>query len=335
MKALFIEQPGSVSYGEIPEPKAQPGEVLLRIDTLGFCGTDLNTYRGRNPLVRYPCLPGHEIGAEVVEVGAEVDAAWLGQLVTVRPFQGCGQCRVCRTGRENCCAQLRVLGVHVPGAFSAYMTARYTHLHGRSKLTFRELALVEPLTIGFHSVARTRVNAEDEVVVLGCGTIGIAAIAGAAAQGAKVLAVDLAEEKFGLAKASGATETLLAQGDWKERVRAWTGGDGPSVVIEAVGSVKTFQDAIDIAGQGARVAYIGWTKQPVEYDASRFVFKELDIVGSRNSSQQFEPVMRYLESGRFPVDLAITQTVSFDDAAEALRQWDAHPESVNKIQVKL
>lgn len=337
MRAFVIQKPGSCGFEEAPEPRAEAGQVLLRIDTLGFCGTDLNTFRGRNPLVSFPRIPGHEIGAEIIEVGREVPERFRpGMRVTVLPFTGCGRCRVCSTGRENCCQNLKVLGVQKDGAFQPYLAQPWQKLYPSETLSFAELALVEPLTIGFHAVARAQTTAADVVLVLGCGTIGIAAIAGAAAHGAQVIGLDLAQEKFPLARAAGATHTLDAsREDAAALLSEWTQGEGPSVVIEAVGTPQTFRQAVDLAGHGARVAYVGWTKVPVEYDASRFVFKELDILGSRNSRGQFPAVMRYLESGRFPVDLAITRTVSFDESGEALRAWDADPSRVNKIQVRL
>lgn len=335
MKALVIERPGAVGYVDVAEPVVGDGEVLLRVDVLGFCGTDLNTFRGRNPLVTFPRIPGHEMAATILALGAGVPPRFHeGQRVTVLPFTGCGICRVCRLGRENCCAQLKVLGVQKDGAFLRHLTVPWQKLYPSDTLAPEELALVEPLTIGFHAAARGRVTGEDKVLVLGCGTIGIAAIAAAAFAGATVAGLDVASAKFPLARAAGATWTIDPMvDDLESKVRELFGNDGPTVVIEAVGSPTTYRQAIDLAGHGARVVYIGWPKGEVSYDAGRVVFKELDVMGSRNSFDQFEPVMHYLGLKRFPVDQAITKTVAFDEAAEALREWDRAPESVNKIQI--
>jgi L-galactonate 5-dehydrogenase len=337
MKALVIGAPKSVGYIDIEEPtQIQQGHVLLQIETLGLCGTDLNTYRGRNPLVSYPRVPGHEIGARIAALGTGVNGWQVGDQVTVVPFVGCGMCRVCQSGRENCCVNLKVLGVQRDGAFSRFLTYPAAKLYKSNKLSSAELALVEPLSIGFHAVNRGRVTADDFVLVLGCGTIGIAAIAGAAARGARVIGLDLAEQKFELAHAAGARYTINPQQqDVEAMLQRWTGGQGPSVVIEAIGTAQTFQNAVSFAGHGGRVVYIGWAKEPVEYDTGKFVFKELDILGSRNSNGEFPWVLEYLESGKFPVEQAITRTVPFDDAASALQDWDAKPSEVNKIQVVL
>ncbi len=319
MKALRIVAPGQTELVEIPRPSPQPGEALLRVQVVGYCGSDLSTFRGLNPLVQYPRIPGHEV-AGIVES--------TGQPALVIPYTSCGRCSACRRGRFNCCRHNQTLGVQRDGALAQYIVVPEEKLLTSPRLSMRELALVEPLTIGFHAVDRGQVTGDDTVLVIGCGAIGLGAIAGAAARGARVFAVDVDDGKLALARKCGATETIHS--------RASPLNIEADVVIEAVGLPETFRAAVDTASFAGRVVYIGYAKQPVEYETKNFVLKELDIRGSRNATpKDFRDVIRLLESGRFPVDDVITRTVSLDEAGEALRAWSENPAAVTKIQVAL
>lgn len=328
MKALAILEPGQTALIEKPQPTPADGEVLLRIHTIGYCGSDLSTFRGLNPLVKYPRVPGHEIGAVIAARGAAVPEEWAeGLEVTLSPYTNCGKCAACRQGRFNCCQFNETLGVQREGALTEFIVAPWQKLYRSPKLTLAELALVEPLTVGFHAVDRGRVTAQDTVLVFGSGAIGLGAIAGAAARQARVVAVDIDEAKLALARQCGATETRQA--------RQLTGIE-PDVVIEAVGSPETFRAAVEVVSFAGRVVYIGYAKKPVEYETKFFVQKELDILGSRNATPaDFRSVIQLLEGKRFPVSEVITQTVSLDGAGAALQAWSANPAAFTKIQVRL
>lgn len=338
MKTLVIEQPGKIAYGTKDRPVPAPGQVLLRVRRLGFCGTDLSTFRGGNPLVTYPRVPGHEIAAVVESVTEGVPAdVTLGLAVTVMPYTACGNCTSCRSGRVNACRHNQTLGVQQEGAFTEFIAVPWEKLVP-APLSLRELALVEPLAVGFHAVARGRVSTSDTVVVFGCGMIGLGAIAAAGLhRQAIVIAVDIADEKLALAKKAGATHTINSQKEnLHERLQALTGGDGPHVAIEAVGTPATFQAAVEEVCFAGRVVYIGYAKAPVSYETKFFVMKELDILGSRNSTpDDFRAVIAMLADGRYPVDATITRTVSFAEAAAALEAWAANPSMVTKIHVEL
>ena len=339
MNALTILEPGSVGYVEVQEPKPVPGEVLLQVKRAGFCGTDLNSFRGLNPLVTYPRIPGHEIAAVVAEVTAGVpEHIAVGMETTVLPYTTCGHCPSCRNGRVNACRNNQTLGVQRDGAFTEFITVPWQKLVRSEKLSLVEHALVEPLSVGFHAVERGRVSAQDTVLVFGCGMIGLGAICGAALQrGARVIAVDVDGGKLKLAGKVGAADVINSQTEnLPQRLLELTQGDGPHVVIEAVGSPATFRAAVDQVGFAGRVVYIGYAKEPVAYDTKYFVMKELDILGSRNATRQnFFEVMAVLESGRCPVKEIITRTVSFFEAGKALSAWAASPGLVTKIHVEL
>ena len=334
MRCFRIESPSTFAFGELPAPDPKPGEVLLRLRRLGYCGSDLSTFRGANPLVSYPRIPGHEIAAEIVSVGRDVPVHLLpGLAVTVVPYTACGRCTACRAGRL--CRHNQTLGVQRDGACADFITVPWETVLLAPGLSLEALALVEPLSVGFHAVERGRVNSADTVAVLGAGMIGLGAIAGAAQTGARVIAIDVDEAKLALARRAGAQETIHARNEsWRERLQSLTGGDGPGVIIEAVGSPETFLAAVDEVCFAGRVVYIGYAKAPVTYETKYFVMKELDILGSRGALRpNFEAVIRLLQSGRYPVAETITQTVPFSAAGEALRAWNANPSAVTKIHV--
>ena len=339
MQTLLIDAPGRFSYGEKPRPVPAPGEVLLRVRRLGFCGSDLATFRGGNPLVSYPRIPGHEIAATIAAVPPGVPPEYaVGQDVTVLPYTTCGKCSSCRRKRFNACRHNQTLGVQQDGAFTDYIVAPWEKLVPAAGLGLRELALVEPLAVGFHAVSRGRVSATDTVVVFGCGMIGLGAIAAAGLhRGATVIAVDLEDAKLAVAKKAGATHVINSRAEnLHERLQALTDGHGPDVAIEAVGHPATFTAAVDEVGFAGRVVYIGYAKAPVSYETKYFVMKELDILGSRNSTPaDFRDVVALLASGRYPVEDTVTRTVPFAESGQALADWSANPAVITKIHVEI
>ena len=339
MQALLIEQAGRASLHRIPVPAPGPGEVLLRVRTVGFCGSDLNTFRGHNPLVSYPRVPGHEIAATVERVGPDVPDGPLreGAPVTVLPYTACGRCAACRRERANACENNETLGVQRDGALTELIAVPWRKVLHSEGLSLRELALVEPLAVGFHAVARARVDERDVTAVIGCGAVGLGAVAGAARRGSEVVAVDVDDRKLELAVAAGAKHSVNSRvHSLHSRLLELTAGRGPDVVVEAVGLPETFVAAVDEVAFAGRVVYIGYTKLPVAYDTAKFVKKELDILGSRNATPaDFEAVIGMLGASTFPTDRAVTRVVPLADAGGALEAWAADPGAVTRIHVEL
>ena len=339
MKALVITEAGRTRYVERPLPSAAPGEVLLQIKRLGFCGSDLNTFRGGNPLVAYPRIPGHEIGAVIAEVTPGVPGDFqVGMTTTVLPYTTCGECSSCRCGRGNACRNNQTLGVQRDGALTEFLAVAWQKLVRSETLDLAAHTLIEPLSVGFHAVERGRVTRNDTVLVFGCGMIGLGAISGAAMlAGARVIAVDVDDAKLELAKKVGAAETINSMKEsLHDKLQALTNGDGPGVVIEAVGLPATFRAAVDEVCFSGRVVYIGYAKEPVSYETKYFVMKELDILGSRNATRKnFSDVIQVLQSGHYPLAETITRCVPFEQAGDALAAWAEDPGRVTRIHVEL
>lgn len=339
MKAVKITAPGRVVVEEQSKPVIAPDEVLVKICYVGFCGSDLNTYRGKNPMAISPVIPGHEIGGVVEEIGADVPAGLLekGMSVTVNPYTACGKCSSCRRGRPNACRFNETMGVQRDGAMTDYIAVPWSKIIPAQGLTPRECALVEPMSVGFHAVDRGQVSDIDTVAVIGCGMIGLGAIVRASLRGATVIAIDLDDEKLDLARGLGADYTInSATSNLADALSKVTDGNGPDVVIEAVGSPFTYVAAVENVAFCGRVVCIGYAKDDVSFHTKLFVQKELDIRGSRNAMpNDFAAVIRYfLAGGRNNVEKLISATATPETASEALAKWDAAPGKVFRILVE-
>ena len=198
----------------------------------------------------------------------------------------------------------------------------------------KELALVEPLTVGFHAAARGRISSQDRVAVIGCGIVGMGAIASAVNRGAEVIAIDIDDSKMEIAKKIGVAHTInTSKENLHEALMRITHGDGPDVIIEAVGNAITYRAAVEEVAYTGRVVCIGYAKSPVEFNTGLFVRKEIEIVGSRNCTDEFPEVIAYLEAGKFPVQEVISKVVSLNDAGDALAGWATDPKGITKIMV--
>lgn len=336
MKAFNITAPGASAFSDLAEPTIAADDVLLQVDRVGLCGSDLNTWRGLNPLVDYPRIPGHEIAATILAKGDNVpDAIHIGDAVTLNPYRNCGDCPACRQGRINACRNNQTMGVQREGALTGRISAPWQRIVTSKVTNPNHLALIEPMAVGFHAVKRARVARDETVLVFGCGAIGLGVIAGAARRGARVMAVDVDNAKLELAKAAGAVEGVLAK-DVAEAVKDFAKGDGVDVAIEAVGLPETFLACVDHVAPCGRVVYIGYSKSPVTYETKLILTKELDIMGSRGALQDdFIEAVEHIESGLYPADDTISGTYPFAQAAEALKHWAANSATVTKLVIDL
>jgi len=338
MKAIQISHNQELNIIEMEVPQnLKADEVLLKLNYVGFCGSDLNTFLGRNTMALNPVIPGHEIGAVIEAVGSDVpDTLKPGMIVTCNPYTNCNNCASCRNGRVNACQHNETLGVQRNGAMKEYIALPWQKIIPAGSLTAKTSALIEPMSVGFHAVSRGQVTDVDTVMVIGCGMVGMGAIVRSVIRGAKVIAVDLDDEKLALAKEVGAAYTInTGTEDVHARLSEITGGYGPDVIIEAVGSVPTYQMSINEVAFTGRVVCIGYAKSDVSFQTKYFVQKELDIRGSRNATpEDFRGVIQYLERGQCPVDTFITKVIKPEDALETMQWWSKNPGKVFRILVE-
>ncbi|NDV56524.1 zinc-binding alcohol dehydrogenase family protein [Bacteroides sp. 519] len=337
MKVITIAGERKVSLTERSKPEITPDEVLVKISYVGFCGSDLNTYLGKNPMVKLPVIPGHEIGAVIEATGNAVpNSIQRGMNCTVNPYTNCGNCSSCRNGRPNACRFNQTFGVQRDGAMAEYIAVPWQKVIVDKDISTRDFALVEPMSVGFHAISRAEITDLDVVMVIGCGMIGIGAIIRASLRGACVIAVDVDDEKLELAKTLGAHFTINSLTEnLHNRVQQLTAQMGPDVVIEAVGAPATYQIAVNEVAFTGRVVCIGYAKTEIAFETKYFVMKEMDIRGSRNAMpEDFRAVMKYMKQKKCPVNELISGIYPPEEAGQALEAWAANPGKVFRILIK-
>jgi len=319
MRALVLLEPGRLVLEDRPEPDDPgPGEATVRVRRVGVCGTDLHAYRGEQPLFTYPRLLGHELGVEVVAVGAGVDRVAVGDRCAVEPYLHCGRCVACRAGRTNCCAELKVLGVHVDGGMRPTLNVPAAKLHRSNKLSDDQLALVETLCIGAHAVARAAPRPGEPTLVVGAGPIGLGVIQFAHAAGADVTVLDLRDdrrafvrEQLGIAAVVGTDEAL-----------ADAAPEGFTAVFDATGHRGSMARALDRAAPTARVVYVGLVLGGLTLDDPTLHRKELTLLASRNATAgDFARVVAAVEAGDIDTAPWITHRAALDDAPSRFDTW--------------
>ncbi|MCQ2222158.1 MAG: zinc-binding alcohol dehydrogenase family protein [Bacteroidaceae bacterium] len=339
MKAIQIPGLQKIEVIDIPQPAAPAaGEVLIRLQYVGFCGSDLNTFLGRNGMAKENVIPGHEVGAVIEAVGAGVpETLKPGMQVTVNPYTNCGHCASCRNGRVNACQHNETLGVQRDGAMRELMILPWQKIIPAEGLAPKTCALIEPMSVGFHAVDRAQVTDIDTVMVIGCGMVGLGAIVRAVLRGATVIATDLDDEKLSLAKRLGAQYTINTKTeDAHARLAELTAGLGPDVIVEAVGSVPTYQLAVNEVAFTGRIACIGYAKSDAELPTRLFVQKELDVRGSRNAMpSDFRAVIQYLQRGTCPVDELISRVIKPEESQATMEYWMQNPGKVFRILVEM
>ena len=337
MKAIQITGPGEMAVIDMEAPQAKAGEVLLKTNYVGFCGSDLNTFLGRNPMVQMPVIPGHEVSATIAAVGEGVpESLRVGMNVTVDPYTGCGHCASCRRERANACEHNETLGVQRNGAMRELLSMPWQKIIPAEGLQPKEIALIEPMSVGFHAVNRAEVTDIDRVMVIGCGMIGIGAIVRAHLRGATVIAVDLDDDKLELARQMGADYVVNSKTEnLHERLMEITEGLGPDVVIEAVGSAFTQNQAVTEVAFTGRIVFIGYAKGDTAFTTKLFVQKELDIRGSRNAkAADFRAVIHYMQHHDYPREALISAVAKADNALSAMQRWAEAPAKVFRILVE-
>jgi threonine dehydrogenase-like Zn-dependent dehydrogenase len=334
---LEIVGPHQAGIRERPDPQPGPGEVLIRVEVAGFGDADLEIFLGQREQQAYPRVPSREIAGVVEAAGPGVDGWPQGAPALVFPHVNCGRCHACRSGRATACGNVATMGVDGDGGMCEFVVAPADHLLTSALLLPAELALVEPLATGFHAIDRARVIGHDTVVAIhGCDVAGLGAVAAAAARGACVLAADPDEARLDLARAAGARRTVRAElPELASALRDAADGEGPDVVIDALGHDGSLEGCIEAACCAGRVVCLR-EGAAVLRNLGRLRAGELDVLGSaRPGMDDLRSAVAHLESRTFPVNAVIGHTVPLAAAAEALTQWAARPARMLKVQVAL
>jgi len=331
MQAAIMDAPFKMRVDPWDTPKPGPDEVLVSVGAVGICAGDMYSYLGRNPYVIYPIISGHEIAGLIAEVGDNVTGLEPGTAVVVEPFISCGVCYPCRIGKGNCCTKLQIIGIHQHGGFADYLVAPASNIHlvppGLS-LSFASFA--EPVAIGVQACRRGEISASDEVLILGCGPIGLALIEVAKARGARVIAADVLPDRLATATQFGA-EPLPVDDNFLAAILERTNGEGMPVVMEATGNPKAMEQTVDLVAAGGRIVIVGLVKQGVNVSLPGLDFtrKEMTVVGSRASVNCFPESLQLLASGAITYPQVATE-FSMWDAPQVFANLAENPASIHK-----
>jgi 2-desacetyl-2-hydroxyethyl bacteriochlorophyllide A dehydrogenase len=319
MRQIVLEDVGRLSDRRVPIPVPEAGEALVRIRRVGICGTDFHAFGGVQAFFTYPRVLGHEIACEVVQVPANERGICPRDRCAIEPYLSCGRCRACLFERPNCCENLRVLGVHVDGAMQAMFTIPVGLLHKSEKLSFDQLALVEPLGVGAHAVERSGLKKGEEALVIGAGPIGLAVIQFAVAAGAKVVAVEQSESRRAFAEQFGVA--ALAQ----------AGGRLADVVFDATGSAAAMAASLKSVAPGGRLVFVGLTKEPVSIDDVWLHKNEVTLYASRNSCHQFPRIIQMIEQGKIDTRPWITNRLNLGDVPQLFAEIRRQPTTIKAM----
>lgn len=335
MKVVHIKEAGKVEVVEMDKPIPKNGEALLKIKYCGICGSDIATYTGNQPFATYPRIPGHEFSAEIVEIEANDFGLEKGMIVTANPYFNCGNCYSCQRGQVNCCESNETMGVQRDGSFAEYITMPIERIYNGNRLSAKTLALIEPFSISYHAINRGDIQKGDNVLVLGAGAIGIFAMISAKLRGAKVYIADVFDGRLEHAKMMGAHGVInITKEDLKERVGEITSGNGMDVCIEAAGLPQTFLNTIDCAAFGGKIVLIGNGKKETTFNHSILLKKELDVYGSRNSLNDFVPLIELVSQGAVDIDKMVTDVFELEHVIDAFEALNNNDGSRLKVLVK-
>lgn len=317
MKTIVLERPGELRKTETPAPTELPaGHALVRVGRIGICGTDWHAFQGNQPFFSYPRVLGHELGVTVESVNDPQSDLQPGDRCVVEPYLDCGTCIACRRGKPNCCANLKVLGVHLDGGMRERIVVPTSKLHRSRKLSLEELALVEPLGIGCHAADRAHISAGEWVAIIGAGPIGLSVMPFAKIAGAKIIAMDISAPRLEFCRRTmGVEHTIdVSKKDPISELNNLTNGDLPTCVIDATGNPRSMARCFDLAAPGGRIVFVGLFQGDLTFNDPNFHRRELTILATRNSrSQDFEKIIAMVERGEIETRPWITHRIPIDD----------------------
>lgn len=336
MVEIAVEKPQVLRIFDRDKPAAPgAGEVMVRVQRAGICGSDMHILHGANPFAVYPRVIGHEFAGVVEALGPGVDSIAVGTRVVVDPVVSCGHCYACRVGRGNVCGNLQVFGVHRDGGFRSRLTVPVPNcIPVPDAMSIDIAALAEPLSIAANVLSRTGVEAQDTVLIYGAGTVGLTVLQVAKLHGARCIIADIDPARLERARGFGADLTIDSRLETvAERVAGENDGLGPTVIIDGAGVPALLEEACRVASPAGRIGILGFSTAPCNVVQQEIVKKELTLVGSRLNRRRLPQVVEWIATGRLKPERLITQVFPAAEARDAFRLIEEHPEEVIKVQL--
>jgi 2-desacetyl-2-hydroxyethyl bacteriochlorophyllide A dehydrogenase len=318
MNTLVCLEPTRLVYQQRPIPQPAADEAVLKIITVGICGTDIHAWSGQQPFFTYPRVLGHEICGEIVSVGNKVNDLRVGQRVAVIPYVACHHCGACQSGRPNCCENISVIGVHQDGGFSEFLSVPVSNLLAVDEVDPQAAALIEPFSISAHAVRRAAIEQGDHLLVVGAGPIGLGVAAIAKADGANVLVADTsAERRAHVEKMLGLTTLNPADEGFEAALRERFSGMLAAKIIDATGNPHAMNHSVNLIRHGGSITFVGLFKGDLQFSDPEFHKKETTMMGSRNATKEdFIKVGRLMAAGKITAEMMLSHQFDFSTLAE-------------------
>jgi len=340
IKQAIMIKPGVIEFGEIAKPEIlAPNEVLLKIQKIGVCGSDIHVFHGEHPATPYPVVQGHEYSATIEAVGEAVTKAKPGMKATARPQLVCGECGPCKRGQYNACQELKVQGFQAPGVAQEYFVVPEDRLIiFPDSMSFEHGAMIEPAAVGAHSTSRTTGIEGKNVVVSGAGTIGNLVAQFAKARGAKkVLITDVSSYRLDKAKECGIEETLnVMETSFDEGVKDCFGNEGFQVGMEAAGVQASLDSLMANVEKGGDVVILGvYAKNPT---VNMFYLgeHELNVFGSMMyKHEDYEAAVEMISNGKINLEPLISKHFPFEEYQQAYKFIEEQGEKTMKVIIDL
>jgi L-iditol 2-dehydrogenase len=342
MKGLVLIDACRFEVRDVPKPEIAANEVLVEVKACGICGSDVHGMDGSSGRRKPPIIMGHEASGVVVEVGESVQRWQRGDRVTFDSTVYCGNCHFCRRGDVNLCDNRQVLGVSCDefkrdGALAQYVAVPELIVVGLPDgVSFEQAAMVEPVSIAVHAVARVPVQLNDTGVVIGAGVIGLLTIQALKARGCGfVMAVDTRQDRLDLARQLGADKCFNPEEcDVVDEVMKRTGGRGADLAMEAVGFAPTVEMAVNAVRKGGSVGLVGNLSPAVELPLQAVVTRELSLFGSCASRGEYPACLDLIAGGMIQVDPLVSGLASLEDAGDWFARLHSGKESLMKVVVR-
>lgn len=339
MLQQVMTAPGVIEFREIPTPEAGPGQVLVKIQKIGICGSDIHVYHGEHPFTKYPITQGHEVSGEIAALGPGVTGFVLGQKVTIQPQVVCGNCWPCRHGKYNLCEELKVMGFQTTGVASRFFAvdgAKVTPLP--DSMSFDEGAMIEPLAVAVHAVQRAGDVTGKDICVLGAGPIGILVAQVAKGLGArKVMITDVSKIRLEKARECGADVCVnTREKDFGEEFLRCFGPDKADVIYDCAGNNITMGQAIQYARKGSTIILVAVFATRGDVDLAVLNDHELDLNTSMMyRNEDYLKAIELVEEGKVQLKPLISKHFPFQEYLAAYEYIDANRETTMKVIINV
>lgn len=333
MKSLICEKPYELKYVEKEMPSVRGNELLIKVASVGICGTDIHAYTGNQPFFSYPRVLGHELCGSVCELGEDVTQGFsIGDKVALIPYVACYECPSCLSGKTNCCENISVIGVHQDGGFCEYLCVPETNVLNVNGVDNATAALIEPFAISAHAIRRADVKDSESVLVVGAGPIGLGAAAIAAADGANVVVADTqVERRQHVEKALNLPTLNPMDDDFHDQLRACFNGSLAETVIDATGNPHAMNAAVNHIRHGGKIVFVGLFKGNLEINDPDFHKKETTLMGSRNATREdFAKVQKLMREGKLTSTMMLTHSFDFNAVGDLYEEQVVNNKSMLK-----